>query len=873
MRWMARAQTPPRICWLTRVLLACAIGALPGGICLADRLPVLGQIDLPHPYYYREMYLPQLTAGPSSLAWSPDSSELVYSMGGSLWRQQVGTGVALQLNSGDGYAYQPDWSPDGRWVIYTSYGGEALELWALDLASGRAHALTTGGAVNVEPRFSPDGRRVAFVSTRFHRRFHLFTADFADGELRNLKRLTGEHRSTLPRYYYSVYDHEIHPLWTRDGRDILYVSNRNHIYGTGGIWRIASTATPSDDPAALDAAQELHYEETNWKARPDLSPDGSRLVFSSYTGRNWHNLWILPVAGGDALPLSFGDWDQTNARWSPDGGRIAFISNRQGGTQIELMPVPGGNAAALIVNERRYAQVRARLHLALRDAAGNPAAARISITDAAGRFYAPDGAWIQADDGFDRAQRRTEVHYFHARGDAAVDVPPGPIQVEIWRGLERPLERDLVTASAERVTELATNLDAGLWTVPAAGHWVSADAHVHMNYGGMYHNTPAHLVLQAEGENLGIVNALIVNKEQRFPDAMYDGRHVDAASQTDALVVHGQEYHTSYWGHLGLLDIDAVILPGYAGYPNTAAASLLPMNADVADLAHARGALVGYVHPFDEYPDPVARPRELLTHELPIDVALGKVDYVEIVGFSDHRATAAVWYRLLNLGFRLPAAAGTDAMANFASLRGPVGMNRVYARVPEGPLDASSWLASLKAGHTIATNGPLLGLELGSARVGDELRANSPTLRVTYAVRLESIVPVDHLELVCNGQVVREFGGKRPVDHAEFHGTVSLTDSGWCVLRASTDGARYPVLDNYVYATTSPIYVTLNGRAPRSASDARYFRAWIDRVRETTAAYADWNSPAEKSRVLERLSQADAVYADLERAAQGRRPR
>src|SRR5712675_3795611 len=56
----------------------------------AARLPVLKQIDLPHPYYFREMYLPQLTAGPSSLAWSPDSQELIYSMAGSLWRQKLG---------------------------------------------------------------------------------------------------------------------------------------------------------------------------------------------------------------------------------------------------------------------------------------------------------------------------------------------------------------------------------------------------------------------------------------------------------------------------------------------------------------------------------------------------------------------------------------------------------------------------------------------------------------------------------------------------------------------------------------------------------------------------------------------------------------
>ncbi len=91
----------------------------------------------------------------------------------------------------------------------------------------------------------------------------------------------------------------------------------------------------------------------------------------------------------------------------------------------------------------------------------------------------------------------------------------------------------------------------------------------------------------------------------------------------------------------------------------------------IADLAHAQDGLVGYVHPFDW---PIVPEKEAsLTHQLPADVINGKVDYLEVVSFADHKATAEVWYRLLNLGFHLPAAAGTDAMANYASLRGPVG--------------------------------------------------------------------------------------------------------------------------------------------------------------------------------------------------------
>jgi TolB protein len=853
----------------SRILLLAGLAV--SALSHAERLPVLRQIDLPHPYYFREMYLPQLTSGPSSLAWSPDSTELVYSMAGSLWRQATSSTATTQLTSGDGYDYQPDWSPDGRWVIYSSYRHDAVELWLLDLGSGAATPLLQNGAVNVEPRFSPDGKRIVFVSTLYNRRFHIFTADIADGKLSHVERLTGEHRSDLPRYYYSAYDHEINPVWTRDGRDILYVSNRGHIYGTGGFWRIAarggadSGAAAAGEAGGASAGHEFHYEETNWKARPDVSPDGTRLVFSSYLGRSWHNLWVIPVDGGDAFPIAYGDWDQTNPRWSPDGTHIAFISNRQGNTRIGIERVPGGDIQTLEIGDRRYRSAMARLQLDVRDAAGLPADARISITDAAGRFYAPSSAWVHADDALDRGERSFEAHYFHAHGKESIDVPPGILKVEILHGLERRFDQRSIAAVAGQTTDVAVNIDAGAWGVPAVGHWVSADVHVHMNYGGAYRNTPAHLVTQALAENLGIVNSLIVNKEQRFPDIAYDGVQLDPASQAHTLVVHGQEYHTSYWGHLGLLDISGgVILPGYVGYPNTATASLYPMNADIADIAHGRGALVGYVHPFDDYPEPISKPQEVLTNELPVDVALGKVDYVEIVGFSDHRATARVWYQLLNLGFRIPAAGGTDAMANFASLRGPVGMNRVYARTPEGEIDPAQWLNALKQGRSFATNGPLLGLTLGEAAIGDELEFDRAQGAVKFTVSLRSIVPVDHVELVCNGRVVRSFAVRAPVDHGDFSGNIALTASGWCVARASTDQSRYPVLDNYVYATTSPVYVTIAGRAPHSPQDARYFAAWIDRVTEATSAYPDWHSPGEKQVVLGRLARARAVFAGLE---------
>ncbi len=837
----------------------------------AVREPVLKQIDLPHPYYYREMYLPQLTSGPSAVAWSPDSQWVVYSMAGSLWRQRLGSSVAEQLTAGPGYDYQPDWSPDGRWISYCSYDGQALVLYALEVATGKTRQLTEGGAVNLEPRWSPDGRRLAFVSTAYNQRFHIFVGEFTEGRLESIRRLTGETRTELPRYYYSPFDHEISPTWSPDGSELIFVSNRGRLYGTGGLWRMK--AEPGAEP------REIHYEETTWKARPDWSPDGKRVVYSSYAGRQWHQLWLLPAEGGDAFPISYGDYDNTAARWSPDGQRIAFISNRNGNTELWIQEVLSGKQWPLSVKERRYLKPMGQLRLAVQDAAGKPTPARVSVLGDDGRAYAPDGAWIHADDSVNRPERRFEAYYFHLLQPSEITVPSGRVTVEVLKGFEHRIERRELRVEPNAQVSLIVRLRPLPLPEEATAQWVSGDLHVHMNYGGAYRNTPANLVAQAQAENLGVVHNLIVNKEQRIPDVEHFSGRLDPASTADTLLLHGQEFHTGFWGHMGLLNLtEHLLLPDYAGYPNTAAASLYPHNSLIADLAHAQGALVGYVHPFEAEPDPRGTTRAQpgragdpgvqsarITHALPVDAALGKLDYLEVLGFSDHRATAAVWYRLLNLGFRIPAGAGTDAMANFASLRGPVGLNRVHVAVPTGPLELKPWLDGLRRGRTFATNGPLLRFTLGGKGIGDELKLPGGEPSVPFTATLRSLVPVDHLEIVCNGQVVRKLELSASRDAADVAGTFPLARSGWCLLRAWSERAAYPILDIYPYATTSPIYITLGGAPPRSPEDAAYFVAWIDRIIENTLRHTGWNTAAEKQATLEILQKARAVYERLQK--------
>jgi Tol biopolymer transport system component len=785
----------------------------------------------------------------STPSFSPDGKTLVFSLQGSLWRQDVDSDEAVQLTDGPGYDYQPDWAPDGQSIVYASYRGDAVELYLLDVSSGKSRPLTEGGAVNVEPRFSPDGTRLAFVSTRDKGRFHLFVTSLAPGG--KPERMVEDQRSSPPRYYYSPFDHELSPTWSSDGSELLFVSNRGHIWGTGGFFKMKAEAGAP--------AREIRYEETNWKARPDWARKGGRIVYSSYLGRAFNQLWLMTEEGGDPFPLTYGDFDAVEPRFSRDGTQVAYTSNESGIPALFVIRLPGGERKRIEARKRTFLHTVGRLKVSV----SGPA--RLSVTGPDGRSFTPELSWRAADDAFDRKERPIEYGYFHTPGTSLLTLPVGTYRVEATRGLEYRPAQEQVTIEADQEKELTFALER-IDDLPARGFW-SGDLHVHMNYGGAYRNDPPHLALQAQAEDLHVVESLVVNKEQRIPDEKYFDRGLrDPASSEGTLIVHGQEFHTSFWGHLGLLGLkDHLLIPGYAAYAGTPARSPYPENAVILGLARAQGATTGYVHPFDSYPDPLDR-RTPLTNELPVDVALGLVDYYEVVGFSDHLSTARVWYQLLNCGFHLPAGAGTDAMANFASLRGPVGMNRVFAKTGEFP-DHEAWLQAIKGGHTFATNGPLLGFSLGGNEAGETLALPPGGRAVEVRIRLRSIVPVDHLEVVSGGKVVLSAPLSGDRTQADLVQSIKVSRSGWYTLRAYSDHAEHPVLDIYPFATTSPIYVSVGDEKVRSPEDARYFLAWIGRLEEATKAHPDFASEEERDSVLTLLGQARKVFEERGQAA------
>ena len=84
------------------------------------------------------------------------------------------------------------------------------------------------------------------------------------------------------------------------------------------------------------------YMEMESVGSPNISPDGSLIMFTrgwidKMNDRSQSNLWLVDVKGERARELTHGNWRDSSPVWSPDGKRIAFLSDRDGTTQVHVM--------------------------------------------------------------------------------------------------------------------------------------------------------------------------------------------------------------------------------------------------------------------------------------------------------------------------------------------------------------------------------------------------------------------------------------------------------------------------------------------------------------------------------------------------------
>jgi Tol biopolymer transport system component len=223
-----------------------------------------------------------------------------------------------------------DWTPDSASIATGDDGNLVL----ISVKTGERRPLTQKGnrVCDMLPAFSPDGRSLAFARR----------VSSGAGEL-----AVSSPPGSAPRILES--NHGIDGIaWAPDGKSLIYSAARRN---TQGIWRIAATAAPNDQPEQLAIPPGLRL----CISKPDK--DGASRMAVQTVGRD-SNIWRLDLSTGKAAPVISSTMLEYYPQFSPDGSRIAFASDRSGATEIWTANGDGSNQVQLTSFRSRAAAPR-----------------------------------------------------------------------------------------------------------------------------------------------------------------------------------------------------------------------------------------------------------------------------------------------------------------------------------------------------------------------------------------------------------------------------------------------------------------------------------------------------------------------------------
>lgn len=439
---------------------------------------------------------------------------------------------------------------------------------------------------------------------------------------------------------------------------------------------------------------------------------------------------------------------------------------------------------------------------------GGPA--RVEVRDSAGGLYQPDGALMDRDVGDWSGIPPYYQGHFTCPGRASLTLAPGRYLLVVEKGLEfERLEVPLDLAGDSTVVAVPER-----WAHAAAEQLWSADFHIHRPI------DDAGALLLAEDLNLGVFITTWNDRtrwEREDPPAdpvvRADATHVATVLNAEdergggAWMLHNLRRPLT----LGSLD------------------SWYPQGKVFVDEATAQGAWFDCEKP--------------VWWEVPVMAALAPFDSLGVLnnhyvqygmnaneawgrprdrarhpgaqGFSDY--ALSLYYRYLNLGHRLPASAGSAS----GVLPAPPGYNRVYVHIPEG-FSVPAYYENLRAGRSFVTNGPLLRFTVDDHPPGDTVRVDA-TRPVRLMATASAREPIDRIEIIANGHVVRQESGGRLEAELDVPGTSWL--AARCYLstgESETTGATVRL------AHSSPVYLSGANQRWDAAPDRAYFAAWID---------------------------------------------
>ncbi len=473
---------------------------------------------------------------------------------------------------------------------------------------------------------------------------------------------------------------------------------------------------------------------------------------------------------------------------------------------------------------------------------GDPIPARVKVTDENNNAYwSPlkgQSLAIVRDAGWGtNIWEHQPGPYFYLKGETSLGVKPEGKTVDVKHGFEYIPQS--ITVPENGIVKVALKR----WiNMPRQG-WFSGHTHIHTTDVGIPVQFNQHWPLVSQAEDLH-VSAILSLKGEWMTHAIYANEYPMGERQAfgtdDYIVVYGEEFRNNPFGHLAFIGLDQLIQPISSGALGELGGPDYPPNTVVLDEALRQGANTIAAH-FGNFTKDVTQVKSSWPStgfEMPVDIALGKIQLAEIYG---NGGQLDVWYDVLNCGFRVPATAGPDWVIKDTP--------RVYVFLDGQTFSFDNWRDGLRKGRSFITKGPMLFFEVNGQKPGGEIaiKTGSNQVRITAEAKIpEGSRPV---EILFNGDVI--YSG------SDIDANLTLNDSGW--LAARCEGAH-----------SNPVYVDFEGRPAGFSAPAIRFIGIIDRLQQWVNDKGLFDSEDQKKEVLSVLTQGKEVYQKIVEQAKER---
>jgi serine/threonine protein kinase/Tol biopolymer transport system component len=264
-------------------------------------------------------------------SWSPDNTHFAaISQGGdsiSIVDKLTGNTTSVPLTGKFRFMMNVDWSPVGdRLLCVTLDEDERWAIWTVRLDGTQQEKVIEEAIQIATPRWSGTGDYIYYFRGEYPRLDEVVKIQISS-------RSGG--RTGAPEIVLSGLTAGQYATLSRDGAKLAYTS----VVDRANLWTASKSLYGLVNSKQLTTGTGADYQ-------PAISPDGQQVAFAWYDGRK-HNVFTLPIAGGDRRQLTFLNSRNFNPVWSPDGKTIAFASNERGRQLVWQVSAAGGGLRPL----------------------------------------------------------------------------------------------------------------------------------------------------------------------------------------------------------------------------------------------------------------------------------------------------------------------------------------------------------------------------------------------------------------------------------------------------------------------------------------------------------------------------------------------